>query len=143
MLLTDPRVDPSASDNEAIREASANGHIEVVRILLDDERVDPSAQDNAALNSASAGNHGKIVKMLMIDDRVVSDVKICDVARKYRSQSIRASALGMGSKSFSNRSSSVLGRPNSFFSGSSSALKRIESSTSLGPRPASIDTFRQ
>lgn len=33
------RIDPSAVDNFAIRMASRNGHLDVVRILLEDERV--------------------------------------------------------------------------------------------------------
>ena len=40
LLLNDPRVDPSADDNYAIRCASENGHVEVVKLLLNDPRVD-------------------------------------------------------------------------------------------------------
>jgi Ankyrin repeats (3 copies) len=35
ILLMDERVDPSADDNEAIKWASANGHLEVVKLLRD------------------------------------------------------------------------------------------------------------
>lgn len=37
-FLQDHRVDPSANDDEAIKEASRNGHLEVVKILMKDPR---------------------------------------------------------------------------------------------------------
>ena len=40
LLLADPRVDPAARNNDAIRWASGNGHSEVVKLLLNDPRVD-------------------------------------------------------------------------------------------------------
>lgn len=40
ILLNDERVDPSAQDNEAIREACEIGYVQVVQLLLKDERVD-------------------------------------------------------------------------------------------------------
>ena len=40
-LLEDPRVDPSANNNEAIGIASAYGHLAIVNRLLADPRVDP------------------------------------------------------------------------------------------------------
>ena len=46
LLLADPRVDPSADNNYAIRWAAYNGHTEVVRLLLADPRVDPGAIAN-------------------------------------------------------------------------------------------------
>ena len=46
LLLADPRVDPSAKDNQAIRRASQYGYTETVKLLLADPRVDPSADDN-------------------------------------------------------------------------------------------------
>ena len=48
-LLADPRVDPSADDNAAIRMASRFGHVAVVARLLADPRVDPSAAHNEAI----------------------------------------------------------------------------------------------
>ena len=35
LLLADPRVDPAAGNNWAIRFASENGHTEIVKLLLD------------------------------------------------------------------------------------------------------------
>ena len=70
ILLEDPRVDPSANDNFALRLASAEGHTEVVRILLADERVDPSAKDNEALRWASSEGHTEVVNLLLADPRV-------------------------------------------------------------------------
>src|ERR1700739_1692762 len=34
LLLSDSRVDPSTQDNDSIRWASYNGHIEIVKLLL-------------------------------------------------------------------------------------------------------------
>src|SRR3972149_2665922 len=53
LLLVDPRVDPSANDNNAIRFASENGCDKVVKLLLTDPRVDPSADNNYAIRFAS------------------------------------------------------------------------------------------
>ncbi|PRP75923.1 hypothetical protein PROFUN_15447 [Planoprotostelium fungivorum] len=39
-LLSDPRVDPSARDNEAFRGAATEGHTEAVQLLLSDARVE-------------------------------------------------------------------------------------------------------
>jgi len=41
VLLSDPRVDPSADDNAALRSASEFGHTDVVKMLLADARVAP------------------------------------------------------------------------------------------------------
>jgi hypothetical protein len=53
LLLNDPRVDPSAYNNDAIRWASKYGHVEVVKLLLNDPRVDPSVANNYAIRLAS------------------------------------------------------------------------------------------
>lgn len=48
-VLLDPRVDPSAKNNAAIRGASAKSHTEIVKHLLHDSRVNLSAGDNHAI----------------------------------------------------------------------------------------------
>ena len=48
-LLNDPRVDPSADNNDAICCASDNGQVEVVKLLLNDPRIDPSDDNNRAI----------------------------------------------------------------------------------------------
>jgi ankyrin repeat protein len=70
MLIKDPRIDPSASNNWAIRMASGNGHTEIVKLLLNDNRVDPSADKSYAIQMASAYGHTEIVKLLLNDNRV-------------------------------------------------------------------------
>jgi hypothetical protein len=70
LLLNDPRVDPSADSNYAIRWASENGHVQVVKLLLNDPRVDPSAYNNHAIRSASWKGHVEVVKILQNDPRV-------------------------------------------------------------------------
>jgi hypothetical protein len=63
-------IDPSACDNYAIRWASHNGHLGVVRLLLTDPRVDPSASDNQAIHLASRNGHLEVVRLLLTDPRV-------------------------------------------------------------------------
>ena len=63
-------VDVSANDNYAIRSASLNGHVEVVKALLSSPNVDPSALKSEALRSAVERNNFGVVKLLMEDDRV-------------------------------------------------------------------------
>ena len=70
-------VDPSIGDNYAIRNASAEGHTEIVRLLLQDPRVDPTARDNMALRLAILNNHLDIVKLL----RARRNVSISDPYR--------------------------------------------------------------
>jgi ankyrin repeat protein len=69
LLLSDDRVDPSASDNAALIYASQNGHLENVQILLADDRVDPSAQNNEALRLAFRNGDLEIVKVLQSHPR--------------------------------------------------------------------------
>jgi hypothetical protein len=63
-------IDPSGDNNSAIRWASYNGHIEVVKLLLQDPRVDPSDGDNYAIRYASSNGYTEVVKLLLQDPRV-------------------------------------------------------------------------
>ena len=63
-------VDPTASNNYAIRLASSGGHLAVVNRLLQDPRVDPTADDNLAIRFASSGGHLAVVNRLLQDPRV-------------------------------------------------------------------------
>ena len=65
MLLTRTIVDPSARDNFAVRLASRNGHLEVVKLLLTHPKVDPSADDNYAIRWASKNGYLEVVKLLL------------------------------------------------------------------------------
>ena len=56
-------------NNYAIRWASNNGHLEVVRLLLNDSRVNPSANNNEAIQRASKRGHFEIVELLRSDYR--------------------------------------------------------------------------
>jgi hypothetical protein len=69
-LLLAARVDPSASIDLAIAEASGIGHLGVVRLLLADKRTNPSAYDNRAIRLAAEEGHVEIVRLLMADSRV-------------------------------------------------------------------------
>ncbi len=70
LLLRDPRVDPSAQDNAAIRWASERGHVDVVQLLLADPRADPSVRNHQAIRMASEGGYDAIVGMLLEDPRL-------------------------------------------------------------------------
>jgi hypothetical protein len=70
LLLADPRVDPAAENNWAIRNTSFYGHASVVKLLLADLRVDPAAINNDAIRDASDNGHAGVVKLLMADPRV-------------------------------------------------------------------------
>ncbi len=62
--------DPSQGYNYAIRIASLNGHLEIVKLLLKDERINPSDNRNDAINFASENGHTEIIKLLLQDPRV-------------------------------------------------------------------------
>ena len=70
LLLQDPRVDPSADNNYAIRFASGICHVDVIKLLLQDPRVDPRAYNNYAIRYASAAGKVEIVKLLLQDKRI-------------------------------------------------------------------------
>ena len=65
VCFQDSRVDPSVSNNEAIRIASSYGHAAVVELLLKDPRVDPSVSDNEAIREASRNGHAAVVELLL------------------------------------------------------------------------------
>ena len=70
-ILVYGRVDPSTRENEAIRWASYNGHVEVVKLLLLDSRVDPSVNVNYAILYASClQGHVEVVRLLLQNERV-------------------------------------------------------------------------
>jgi hypothetical protein len=85
LLLKDPRVDPSAADNYAIRMASRNGHFLVVQLLLKDPRVDPSADDNYAIRASSENGHASIARLLLSDSRVAKESNATRMAAEYGS----------------------------------------------------------
>lgn len=68
-MLTDPLVDPSANNNEAIRSASIRGHVAIVERLLKDSRVDPSVNTKYALRYASSLGSVALVEQLLKDQR--------------------------------------------------------------------------
>ena len=70
IFLRGKGVDPSASDNEAIRVACDLGYIKIVRRLLKEPSVDPGACNNEALTSAIFWDYKDIVTILVNDPRV-------------------------------------------------------------------------
>lgn len=69
-LLDYKELDPSLSDNYAIRMAAKNGYTEVVKRLLLDKRVDPSSKNNFALQVSSNSGLIDIINILLTDERV-------------------------------------------------------------------------
>lgn len=67
ILLQDPRIDPSADNNIAIRIASASGYSKLVKLLLADGRIDPSANESEAFRNAVLHGHTEVVKLLLAD----------------------------------------------------------------------------
>lgn len=70
MLLADPRLDPSVSENYAFTRACTHGHTEVVRLLLADSRVDPAVDGNDAIGQACRHGRTEVVRLLLADSRV-------------------------------------------------------------------------
>ena len=70
ILLADPRVDPTAKNNEAFRWAARNGQTETVKLLLADPRVISSTNDNWAVKGAAQHGHAETLKVLLADPRI-------------------------------------------------------------------------
>src|SRR3972149_4926138 len=63
-LIDQEGADVGAFDNQALRLASENGHLEVVRLLLD-KGADVGADDNYALRWASENGHLAVVRLVL------------------------------------------------------------------------------
>ncbi|PRP83171.1 putative ankyrin [Planoprotostelium fungivorum] len=80
--LVDPRVDPSALNNHAIRIAASRGHTEIVGLLLSHPRVDPSAASNEAFIYAAHEGHSGTVQLLLSYSRVDPSARDNDAIRE-------------------------------------------------------------
>jgi hypothetical protein len=79
-------IDPSFSNNLAIKIVSELGFLEITEILLNDPRIDPSCDHNYSISIASENNHFNVVNLLLKDSRVdPSDYKnsAIEIADKY------------------------------------------------------------
>jgi ankyrin repeat protein len=61
----DPRVDPSALENDALEHAILNDETAIVQRLLQDPRVDPSLHNNFIIRWASKHGHIDLVNQLL------------------------------------------------------------------------------
>ena len=61
--------DPTVENNILIRNASARGNTEAVRLLLQDGRADPTVWRNYAIIEASRNGHTEVVRLLLEDGR--------------------------------------------------------------------------
>jgi len=68
VLLSDPRVDPTAKNSDSLFQAAVHGKEDVVRVLLDDGRADP--EGNYCLIWAHGAHHHSVVDLLLTDVRV-------------------------------------------------------------------------
>lgn len=69
-LRENPNINPGGRENEAIREASVWGHVDVVRFLLEDPRVDPADVNNYAIRAACDSGSVEVASVLLQDSRV-------------------------------------------------------------------------
>jgi len=70
LLLSDPRVDPTAKNSDSLFQASAHGRPDVVKVLLDHGRADPAVNMCACLIWAHGKGHQLVVGLLLADERV-------------------------------------------------------------------------
>jgi len=82
------KVDPTIENNRAIRDASFNGHIEIVKYLLSNPLVDPNAENSDALLSAIANGHTDIVQLLIADKRTKIPSNVLDIALENEREDI-------------------------------------------------------
>jgi ankyrin repeat protein len=82
------KVDPTIENNRAIRDASFNGHTEIVKYLLSNPLVDPNAENSDALLSAIANGHTDIVQLLIADKRTKIPSNVLDVALENEREDI-------------------------------------------------------
>ena len=69
-MLADPRVDPSAGNNQAINAAVRYDKLEVVKVLLAHPNVDPAASSNWLIRSATHSGFIMMMRLLLADSRV-------------------------------------------------------------------------
>ena len=66
----DAKINVTIDNNYAIRKASSEGHIELVKLLLQYEKVDPTADYNYAIRKASCRGFSEIVELLLQCEKV-------------------------------------------------------------------------
>jgi hypothetical protein len=69
ILLEDPRVDPSVSDNSSLISACYRGDVDIVKLLLKDYRVDPTVRNSNVIMIAVERNNIPLLKLLLKDGR--------------------------------------------------------------------------
>ena len=70
LLLNDPRIDPSADNQCAVKQASNGEYIEVLKLLLKDHRVDPHIYKNAVIHAVIRSNDLKAIKILLNNNQI-------------------------------------------------------------------------
>lgn len=68
--LMEQGINPSISDNAAIKATSRRGYADIVELLLTDERVDPTVGDNAPLIFAAREGYADVAEVLLRDGKV-------------------------------------------------------------------------
>ena len=70
LLLTDPRIDPTANYNFAIKYSARWGFYDTVKVLLEDSRIDPSIEQNTPIKNAVKSCNIDVIGLLLDDPRV-------------------------------------------------------------------------
>jgi ankyrin repeat protein len=74
-MLKNENINAAIHDNIAIRLASANGDLDIVKSLLARSDVDPGANLNEALISAAKFGHTEVVRLLLAHPKVKSSAR--------------------------------------------------------------------
>ncbi len=82
LLVTEGKFDPSANEQNLIRDVGWFGSVEVLKLLLADARVDPTANNIEVLRDAANRNHLACVTILFADPRI-RDANVCDIFKNY------------------------------------------------------------
>lgn len=99
LLLKNEKVDPSYNNNEAICEASAKGHIDIVKLLLQNVRVDPSYNNNEAIREAAKNCNYYVVNLLSQDKRVDPNANNYEAYYEAKNYAIKIHSIKIKKKS--------------------------------------------
>lgn len=116
------KIDPAARDDEAIRNAATNGHLDIVKYLMEEVGpeygIDPAARDDEAIQLSAGDGHLDVVRYLIeevdskyrIDPVDMNNEAICVAVEEERKDVV---LMGLDPKYGIDRSigQAFLGRP--------------------------------
>ena len=83
LFITEGKFDPSAHEQNLIRDVGWYNSVEVLKLLLADERVDPTANNFETLRDAARRNMLECVKILFADPRIRDAQGVFDMVKNY------------------------------------------------------------